>query len=348
MSNTITPQQRMAIFNQSTRQNIHMLPIETITGESRTAKILLPKSRLLSKIGILVNAKVTSKHASQTSVKVNPAKILQNISLDLNNGFSPFVVSGEALQIYNRAGMKNYAYRYFTKDELNLTTSAGGTENDIEMFFELPVTLNDRDPIGLILLQSAETNVTCSLSTGVGGDIIAPSVETPEGYTVTIGEVKVTPVTTTFSIPAVAEGFPDLSAIKLVNSVSHSFLGTGTNTIKLSTGTIYRKLLMKFEDENGKPLTPEDFTSDIKLIFNQADNNYSISAKMLQTLNGIAYNELLPEGVYALDFSDNGFPNYSGTRDYIDSELLTELWLQFGTNKRGKAVIISECIARVR
>lgn len=343
----ITPAQRMAYFNQSTRQNFHMMPTET-GGASQTIQMQLPKARLLSKIILKVEAKVNAKHATKGSVKVNPHGLIRRISLDLNNGFSPYTVTGYQAHLLNMLTVRAHAMEWLSPEEKNLIASASGTENDISLIYELPVCMNERDtPQGLILLQNAETNVTLSVDTGTGGDIILPT-EDKTGFTTELVSVKIKAFTETFSIPAVQEAFPDLSILLLKNGVNHSFMGNGENTVKLATGTIYRKLILIFEDENGLPLRPEDFTGPISLVFNQADINYNISADMLFAYNTMMLNWDMPDGVYYFDFSTQGFPNFGGSRDMIDTELLTSFELKFSTTKKGKVQVVSECVARVR
>ena len=53
------------------------------------------------------------------------------------------------------------------------------------------------------------------------------------------------------------------------------------------------------------------------------------------------------KGVYIFDFSDNGIPNYGGTRDYIDSTKLTMFQVRFNSNKAGRVRIVSENLARL-
>lgn len=343
-----TPSQKMAMFNQATRQNMHMLPTVSCAGGAQTLSMLMPKSRLLAKILLKVEARIASK-GNETTVRVNPNKIISRFSLDLNNGFSPFVISGEELHVYNMLSIHAKAFDSLASNDVTVKCGTTQTEDTVTMYYELPLTLNDRDPQGLILLQNAETNVQLSASIGMGNDIlIGNNNGVKTGFTVELKEVKISGCTVTYSIPAVSEAFPDLSVLKLTNGVAHSFLGSGVNTVKLSTGTIYRKLILMFEDEDGKPLKPSDFTSDIQLVFNQADINYSISAEMLRDVNNIELDTAMPDGVYVLDFSSQGFTNFGGTRDLIDTELLTEFWVKFGTTKRGKVSIVSECIARVR
>ena len=356
----LTTQQRQAMFAQATRQNWQTLPQEAAHQGATTLQFTLPKARLLSKIWLDVEATVSIKHSSGTAPAVDfftPYKLIRRCSLDLNNGFQPFLIGGKELAIYN--GMKQnsgyvYGYQnhytgaaaipYGYNTHKALTASSSGAANTIKFTMELPVTLNDRDLIGLILLQSAETNVTLSVDIANGNDLL----DNATGYTVDIQTVKVKPTVETFSVPAVQEAFPDLSVLKLVNSRQDAFLGSGQNIVKLATGTIYRKLAFYITDADGKPFEDEDFTGNLELVFNQADVNYSIRPETLRHINESRLGAPMPKGVYVFDFSDNGVPNYGGTRDLIDSTYLTEFWVRFPTGKAGKVSIISECITRLK
>lgn len=349
----LTTQQRMAMFAQATRQNIQMLPQQSTTLGASTVQFTLPKARLLSKIWIDFDIKVKIKHASGTAPttdKFTPFKLIRRLSLDLNNGFSPYIIGGKELAIYNAIRQNPGVIFPQSTDESgynympSLTASSAGTSNNLKFTVEMPVTLNDRDLIGLILLQSAETSVTLSVDLANGGDLL----DNASGYTVDIESIKITPAVETFSIPAVAEAMPDLSVLKLVSSRQDAFPGSGQNIIKLATGTIYRKLAFYVTDETGVAFADSDFSSNIELVFNQADVTYSVRAENLRHMNESHFGHALPKGVYVFDFSYNGISNYGGTRDLIDTALLSEFWVRFNSAKAGKISIINENIARLK
>ena len=125
------------------------------------------------------------------------------------------------------------------------------------------------------------------------------------------------------------------------------FAGNGQNLIDLVTGTIYRKIAFIIEDLDGNPFSDDDITSNIDLIFNTADVNYSVPPKLIRHKNEMQFGEEQPKGVYIFDFSDNGIPNYGGTRDYIDSTKLTMFQVRFNSNKAGRIRIVSENLARL-
>lgn len=348
----LTAQQRAALFAQATRQNFQMLPAEKATGGSTTLSFQFPKSRLLSKVMLKCNALIKIKHASITNVPFDgftPFKVLRKITMDLNNGFSPYVIGGKEAAMLNmihihpgvmtRNSNNEQAYVYMP----DLKASTEGTTNVISFNLELPVALNDRDPVGLILLQNDQTNVTLMCDIAAGADIL----DYATGYTVEVEQVVIQPMLETFSIPAVADAYPDLSVLKLTNSRVDSYVGSGQNIIKLATGTIYRRLVFQILDDNGNPLNDSQITSDISLIFNQADANYNISPAALRALNTRMLGYELPKGMFVFDFANQGLTGLSGTRDYIDTNRLTEFWLRFSTVGKGKIIIISECLARL-
>lgn len=352
MAEQLTAQQRAQLFAMSTRQNFQMLAKETAGTTPSTLTFTLPKARLLSNILIRVKGKLKLTHASKTDFsgeisKFNIYRAVRRISLDLNNGFAPFVLSGEECLMYNMidvhpditdSASEDGGYVYF-----GTTASSAGKENEFCFTLSLPVTLNGRDPIGLILLQNDQTNVTLTVDMGTGSEVI-----TYDGLTAELKDITVIPMLETFSIPANANAYPDLSVLKLTNGRNDSLPSAGQQIIKLTTGTIYRKIIFRILDENGKPLEDDDILSDIQLVFNQADINYSVSAEMLRVQNQRQLGYLLPKGMYVFDFSNSGgLTNMGGTRDYIDSANLTEFWLRFNTNKKGKCEIVTETLARL-
>ena len=331
---TLTAQQRAQLFAMATRQNRQMLANQTITSTPNTIQFQLPKARLLA--GLMLSIKTVWGSGSSVSFEnADMNKFIRRISLDLNNGFAPFVVSGEELSLYNIVDLnaENICKEWAGRGNV--------AQKEFILNYYLPCTTNPRDPIGLILLQNDQTNVTLNIDVGL---------ITESGIDVEPSRVEVKVMAETFSIPANANAYPDLSVLKLVNGRKDSLPTSGQQIIKLSTGTIYRKLILKLVDENGVEMTPDDITSNIELVFNQADINYSIDPEMLQFLNAkeLGLSDFVGGGVYIFDFSNSGgLPNLGGTRDFIDSANLTEFWIRFNTSKIGKCIIVSECLARL-
>lgn len=326
----LNAQQKAQLFAMSTRQNRHMLAKQTATTIPNTLQFSLPKARLLG--GLYMKVKVTFPQKPEGVELEKLPYLIRRISLDLNNGFAPFVVSGAELRLYNLVDLntKNLKDSWGVKDVTD-------TVYDINFF--LPCTTNPRDPIGLILLQNEQTNVTVTCDIGLASEA---------GLEVEPTKVEVKLMSETFSVPAHANAYPDLSVLKLVNGRKDSLPTNGQQIIKLGTGTIYRKLIFRLTDADGEPMEVEDIVSNIQLVFNQADINYDIDPEMLRLLNEKELGCELPKGVYVFDFSNSGgLSNLGGTRDFIDSSNLSEFWLRFNTTKVGKVEIITETLARL-
>lgn len=349
-----TVQERNELFALSTRENIQSIGQKVVESGATTVTFNVPKARFLSKAYLEIDAKVKLKHATKTALATDeftPYRPIRRVSFDLNNGFSPYVCGGMELAIYNaireNGGLvypqheSPTGYCYCPK---NLTASTTGASNSIHATIELPLSLNDRDSTGLVLAQNNETNIEIKI------DIASEAewINNADGFTLEVEELKIQPTFVTFSVPAVAEAYPDISVLKLVNSRTETFAGAGENIINLTTGTIYRKLAFIFEDLDGEPFADTDFTSNLDLIFNTADVNYSVPAKMLRHINMQEHNVEHPKGVYIFDFSYNGTSNYGGTRDLIDTEMLTMFQLRFTSSKAGRVRILSECLSRLR
>lgn len=355
MAQTLTVAQRNALFAQATRQNIQGLSKKSVKNGGTTVSFEIPKARLLSKVFLEIdyNLKIKKGTSSLTELscdKLTPYRPIRRLSVDLNNGWSPYVIDGASIAIL--AAMRTQAHSIFPQSEdengmcycpKELTVSADGTDFKMHTMIELPLTLNDRDPIGIVLAQNPETLIEIKVDFETENNMIVLA----DGMTLEVNSITVQPTTETFSIPAVQEAFPDISVVKLVTSRVEAFAGNGQNIIDLQTGTIYRKLAFILEDMDGNPFEDDDITSNVDIIFNTADVNYSVPANVIRHKNEVAYGERMPKGVYIFDFSDNGIPNYGGTRDYIDTTKLTMFQLRFNSNKAGRCRIVSENLARL-
>lgn len=348
----LTPQQRGQLFAQGTRQNRQSIPAKAATSELDTLTFDLPKARLLSKVVLHVEAVVNVKATTGTTVQIASTggyELFRRVSVDLNNGFSPYILGGRALYhmsmlrinpdvIMPQANVRGVNY-------IERAASVAGVDNKVRFSVELPLTLNDRDPVGLILLQNNETNVQVKLDLDSVAKIY--KLNAANGETATFKSVKVQPVLETFSIPVMKEAFPDISVLKLVSEKSETVQGGGQTIVRLNTGNTYRRIAFYVEDAAGVPFTEDDFSGNIELVFNQADIPYSEPAI---SLSHIAHRQLgypLPQGVFVFDFTYQGFPSYGGSRDYIDTQRLTEFWLRFNSTKAGKVTIVSETLSQL-
>ena len=350
-THSISPAQRAQNFSAATRQNFHMLPTQTITGMSgQTVQFTYPKSRLLSKTFVLFdillnveNSNNAVNYLNETSDPYRPYDLVRRISLSLNNGFDPFVTSGRHLAIMNSVrNNPKYVFNYIDGSLGSVfLDDLGSGKVKVKFMLELENTLNQRDCSGLILLQNESTQVTLSVDMATNLSDLG-ATESPYEY------VKISPMIQTYTIPNYAEAFPDLSILKLVKGRTESF-NMGEHILKLDVGTIYRKLVLYITDNDNEPISTDVIPSNFELLYNTADTPISISAEMLRAKNASDFGTVLPEGMFVFDFSGySGFSNYGGSRDFVDTERLSEFWVRFSTNDNIKVHIVQENLSRLK
>lgn len=354
----ISPAQRNQYFSQLTRQHIQALPAKPWT-EGSTISFEIPKARLLAKIKLLVTASVNVQHAADVvfvPFENAPFTLVRKIEVNLNNGFSPYVISGVQAYIMNLLGVNGSAVSPVrdtnvitnasrAKNVMGLsadTAANGGADNRIQMVIDLPIALNDRDPAGLIMLQAPDVLVNVNVTMGT---LLSDLFNAPLGYTAALSNATIQPIIETYSIPTPMEARPDLSILKLVQGRTETITAAGSKVIALPTGNMYRKLAVWIKDATGGE-ADGDLSTDFKLKLNTADQPYSIPHRVLAEMNQMDYGRTLPAGVFVFDFSKNsGVPNFGTPRDYIDTAQLTQFELEFTAAAAGSVEYIYETLS---
>lgn len=346
---TLSAAERAQAFARLTRKQTTMLaPIAGTAGGRVSFEI--PKVRLGQSVFIEVAAILNATHASSTSyakAEFAPFTLIDHIKVSLNNGWNPVDLSGRSLYFWNlinsnavSMGINTSAGRYAVQQPL--VASSDGTDNIVRFLVEIPFMLNERDIIGLLMLQNQQTLVNVTIDLGSASDI-APAAS---GYTFVLSDIVITPMVTTFSLPADSRFFPDVSIIKITEERRHTIAGTGMQSLKIPCGNMYRKLLVYLEDSAGAILDSE-ISGNISLHLNSNDTMREYKPSILAALNAKTYGGPLPNGLYVFDFSDQGQPNYGGSRDYIDTEKLTLFEMRYNSPAAGTATIIGEQLARL-
>ncbi len=346
----VSPAERAQLFAQMTRQ--HWQTDGAIAGAaSGTTKFRLNKVRLTNRVRVEIAFDLTVTHASETvyvPAAFAPFTAIRRVAVDMNNGFNPFIVSGKELAMYSfmndYSSVLDPATSGRGKVVQPLIASSGGTVNKVRFLMDLPLSLNDRDPVSLIVTQNQQTNVDVTIDFDAATALLGVTT----GMTVTMTNITVTPMQETFSVPPVPEARPDIGILKLVQSTNESLSGSGVKTIKLPTGMTYRKIAWFVEDASGDGFDDSDFTGNFEIVLNQSDNPYVIKPSILAAINHEQFRNVLPAGMYAMDFSYQGISNYGGLRDYVDTEQLTEFWLRFNAPAAGNIYFVYETLAKLQ
>lgn len=337
----LSPAQKAMLFAQATRQNLQPIPAKAYV-DSGQVSFEIPKTRLLARTYLRIQGTFKAAHASVTALtkaRFAPYNCIRQIRAQLNNGFNPHQISGRGVYQYDRL---NDGIEFDSNFTLGVVASSGGATNTIDFMVDLTHVLNDRDPVGLIMAQNQETVISVTLDFNTIGGMFTDS-------NVTISEVAitVTPTVETYSIPAAMEAIPDISVLKLVTEQNFNIPSVGAPfLVKLPVGLTYRKIAMNFETAAGVAMTDAEI-GNISLIFNQADTPYTVHAGLLRMINSKQFRGRLPAGVVAFDLSYQGLANLGGARDYIDTERLTEFWIQANPSVVGNMQVVSETLARL-
>ncbi|CAM2915094.1 hypothetical protein [Erysipelothrix tonsillarum] len=354
MAQQITAQQRNQNFSNATRQKWQSTAVKTGSGAAPgdTVQFDIPKINLTSRIRVLITANLKASHATKTTFDAHPFApfiLIRRITVDLNNGFSPYSLTGAELYMYlllqPNAHVLARKESGRSKVVMGSKASAAGANNQVSFLMDLPITLNDRDPVGLIVTQNQETTVTVSID--IAHDLKVLTTD-PTGLTLDVSALRVEPMVESFSIPPIAEAFPDISVLKLVQATRSDISGPGQHHVALPTGYTYRKLFFYVQDENGNGVDDSALTGNIELVLNQADNPYRVSASHLAKINHEQFGFELPKGMFAFDFSYQGIANLGGLRDYIDTENLTEFWLRYNATAKGTITVGYEMLSRLQ
>lgn len=346
----LTAQQRAVLFGASTRQHWQMVGSQTIQGGSQTVEFSIPKARILQGMKVRASGKLNVKGSSNKALTtyLSPYKLFRLVTVDFNNGFRPVAVAGDHLaltnMLYPNADLiaNSADGKTLCKMPATLTASTSGSDNAFEFVLDIPLAINQRDPVSLILAQNAETSITVKFDVAPDSAII----DGASGYTCELKDVKLELMAETFSVPADARCWPDFSVLKILDSRNETIV-TGLNTVKIPTGMIYRKMILLFEDSSGAAFSDTDITSNIEIVMNTADVPYSISPTMLRAIDKQMLGFDLPKGVYAFSFDYQGIPGYGGSRDLIDAERISELAIRFTSAKSGKFTLVSEKLSRL-
>lgn len=329
-TNKLTAQQRAQLFGAATRQHFQMIGKKNV-GPSQTVEFNVPKARIVE--GFRLHMKGTATGATLTAGGYEVYDLIRRISVDFNNGFSPVVCSGAQLARINTLSPAARLIPAVASGGLCVVDGA-----NFDFMLDIPLALNYRDPVGLVLAQNQETNITVTIDT-------ANPVNVLEGATDFSATIELE--CNSFSIPANTNYLPDMSVLKVVDARNEVFTA-GQNYIKLPVGMIYRKMVFKFENADGEPLNLDEITSNIELVLNTADIPYSISPAMLKKFNIMQVGIDMGTGVFFFSFDWQGLAaNYGGSRDLLDTERITEFALRFNASVPGKVTIVSEKMSRL-
>ena len=334
----VSPAQRAAAFNAATRQKFVMVPVPDAFVAGQIQRVILPKVGLLSRVFLNFSGTLTVVVGAGTSTAAirSPWDIAKRIRLLANStlpihdtsGFGAYVANllSQTVGVWRRPG--SFATAFTVADtpqyeppaipEAARFAVANGA-NAIDFTIELPIKLTEQDPIGLIIAQNPQTQLTVEIQNGTIADLTTLA----GGATATMtGQWSIG--IEYFDAPADPGAMPDLTFVHVWQEQRLPVAATGQFQVNLLTGDTYLRVAHIVQLNSA--LDSADIDTG-KLILNQADTPYTYDRWLWQYLHRMRYGKDLGAGILVHDFF---VPQTQ--RDMINSALYSDLRTELDIN----------------
>lgn len=315
-------------FLESTRQNIRRAGNLTFASAGQSL-LPIPRVGYLSKIHIHVTGTMTVTLGGGTATlsEKGPWALLRRIRYQVGSGTELFNTSGYGAYLVDLMSKLGYEpddgqiSASYANQLYQAGVSAGANTWDFHL--SIPVVPNDRDLLGLILLQAEGTVTNLILEWQVPYGLVDnnfPIVVTGAATAAFVGSADI--YLETFTVPGELENQAPLDRIHQVLE-QVAFIGaTGDNVVKLLEENTYLRVIHSIET-NGALST--DAVASMAFRYNVTDVPYDIDKQMKLYLQRRDYVKDFPKGMYYWDFFNQGYPNYGGDRDLVMASGLAEL-----------------------
>lgn len=315
-------------FNEKTRQNFTELPQQNVQPGGRVY-FTLPPVGLLSRLFINIKGVMNVTPGTGTAVKSDRDawNLIKRIRLIANSGTAIFDVSGYGTYLIN------HLMSFGCAPDKTIFDRGVGTEvfaagvangnNDWLLSLQIPVAINQRDPMGLIMLQNSATNLQLEIDfneAAGANNTIAPIVTTGNATAAFTGKVGC--MMEYFTVPREKEDYPPLNVIHQWIENQDSIVSTGEYVKTMQRGNTYMRLLHYLTLDNALNTAAVD---KLKIVYNQAETPYMINKPSQMALQRSRYGMDLPKGTYAHDwYMSNGVVGHGNARDFINTMMVTE------------------------
>ena len=288
-------------FEQASRNKRTILPSQSKTTSGQLLQWQIPRTGFLR--GIPISFAMT---VAGTLTLPNPAgftSIIKQVRLTANAGFDIINISGPG-------------YHYLLRDRLELKQDIGSyttarsaiTATTCTLDMYLPVTVNRRDPVSLLNLQTEQNTYTLSVLFEVDN----PTVAT--GATVT---GTVTPALDVFSVPSDPANYPADDVIHRILEESVVYPSGGQQIYYPIRQDIYLGLYLGV---GGDVVAAADNYTAAQIRLNQSDVVYDTVPALDNIIRGVDGLTARRAGVLGWDFmASAGLGDYDKLRDTIDS-----------------------------
>ena len=293
-------------FVANTRRKIVQLPTQTRPVGGGTTAINLPKTGLLASIYLAIRGTVAGTLTVPSPLGMS--SIISRIRLTLNSG----------IDVYNTSGA---GYHYLLREVLeseygdvsgqsNARSAVTAAAFNLDMV--IPVAINMRDPLGLILLQNEQTLLTLNIDWAADSGIAT-------GATVVSTAI---PYIELFTVPVDPADYPPLNIIHQILEDQQAISGAQDWVYNWPRGNTYLQVLHGI----GIGAAGTDLFTKAQIRVNQSDYLQSTDIPFLDLEFRRLRMRVRPAGGIYFDLlGTSGLGNYGLTRDVFNSSLVTDL-----------------------
>lgn len=331
------------MFIDNTRQNFTELPKQSVVEGGRLY-FTLPKVGLLSRLFLRVEGTCTTVDGSGSLALSDRGvwNFIKRIRLIANSGASIFDVSGYGTYLINtlsKMGVDPDSIGDIdrgARTEVFAAPITADAANAWKFGLEIPIAINDRDPIGLILLQNNATQLVLEVefnNCGGANNLVAPVVLTGNATAVFSGTCGV--MMEYFTTPRNAADYPPINIIHQWLENQDAIPGVGAFTKSLLRGDTYMKMIHSVTLAGALNTTDVD---KLRILYNQSEVPYNIDKMSQLMLQRSRYGKDLHKGCFVHDwYYSSGLPNLGTSRDFINSANVTEFQSEVTINSGATA-----------
>ncbi len=292
------------MFANKTRRKVIMLASQA-KGAANPLVWQIPKTGLLAGIYLAITGTISGTISAPNplgmSSIINRVRLVGNAGIDIIN-------------------LTGWHYHWLLRDHLehfvDVAPSSTGrtavTATSFDLSMWLPIALNGRDPLGLIMLQNEETLLTLEVEFNADANVAT-------GATVA---GTVVPMIEIFTVPTDPADYPPLNVLHQIVSDTVSIGAAGEYSYAWARGNTYIQVIHGC----GLNTTPADNWSAFSLRVNQSENIERYTPALLDLAYARTHGRARVKGVIPIDFiGTSGLGNYGSTRDLLYSALVTEL-----------------------
>lgn len=296
-------------FDRSTRLTITRLAgITRPAGGGLSPAVELPTYGLLAGVWLQIRGSIGGTVGTVNAL--GGAVVVQRVTLKLNSGTVVFSLSGANYHYLFRdvidAGYVDVCGQTNARDAITPTAFI------LDMV--IPLTVNLRDPIGILLTQNRQTTLTLEIEWTADATVTSTGTFLTNIFTVT-------PHLLTFSVPPNPGSMPPLRYIHQVVDQQQVISGAGDWVYDIPRGNTYMRIILGV----GIGATGADSWNTAKMRVNQSQYIFDMTPASQQIMFWYLHGRVRELGQIIFDFlGTSGLGSYGTTRDLYDSNRTTD------------------------